>query len=211
LFANHGEKIFHSLRLSLLTPALLLLSACVTPIPIDNVAFPGETTVKSSKEARVTISSSNVGGSSGTRIVPVAGTFVAAPTRSASLPFNEKDQQEFLKSLRTELVRLGIVRATTVDPSAAVELAINVHIARATFSVDAVEYTLDVVLNMSGGERPVQKQYHIVSTEKDSIWEKWNTNGAEARLKTAKLLLEKLVPDIETYVGSMHPGNGAAQ
>jgi hypothetical protein len=191
--------------------SVLFLSACAAPIPLDNIAFPGKTTIKSSKEARVTVASSGVGGSRGTRIMPIAGTFVAMPTGSAAMPFNDKHQQEFGKSLRTELVRLGIVKSTTVDQDVATDFAVHVYFARSTLNVDFQEYTLDVVLNISGGEKPFQKQYRIVSSEKDSLWEKMNTNGAEARVKTAGLLLEKLVPDIEAYVGAMQSGSRVLQ
>jgi len=143
--------------------------------------------------------------------MPVAGTFVAVQENSSSMPFGEKDQQEFAKSLRTELVRLGIVRAAVGDPNAVADLAIVLHFAGARFNADPVEYTLDVVLKIAGGEKPIQKHYHVVSSEKDSFWERMNTNGAEARLKVAKLLLEKLVPDIEAYVEAMQHNVKQAQ
>jgi hypothetical protein len=180
-----------------------LLSACaVTPIPIDNLTYRGTATTRSDKSARILIESSGVGGTSSTTLMPAGGVFVPIANRSSVMPFGPKDQSELLQSLQKELVRLGIVRTVSTSASGSADVNVNIRIDSALFSVDQVEYTLEMTMLLSGaGASSVQRKYRVVSTEKDSTWEKWNTNGAQAREKLAHLVLERLVPDIEAFVG----------
>jgi hypothetical protein len=43
----------------------------------------------------------------------------------------------------------------------------------------------------------------VISSEKDTLWEKWNTNACQGKAKAAHLLMERLIPDIESYVSEM--------
>jgi len=40
----------------------------------------------------------------------------------------------------------------------------------------------------------------VNSADGDSLWQKIETNGAQARLKVAQKTLDRMVPDIESYV-----------
>lgn len=69
-----------------------------------------------------------------------------------------------------------------------------------TFQSDFVEYTLNLTLTLTGGKAALQKTYEVSSLEGDTIWQKMDTNGAQARVKVAQKTLNKMVPDIEAYV-----------
>ena len=180
-----------------------LLSACVTPIPIDNLTYKGVASVRTDRTARIVITSSGLGDSNSTYLMPVGGTFIAMAKNSGQSPFNVKDQQEFSQSLRKELVRLGIVKLATTDVNEKTDMVAAVNIDRALLKTDFVEYTLDMTMLITGGKQPFRQHYHIVSSEKDSLWTKMNTNGAEAREKLAQLMPERLVPDIEAYASAI--------
>jgi hypothetical protein len=117
-------------------------------------------------------------------------------------PFGAEDQNDFAQSLRKELVRLGVVKSVTEGEDAA-DMVATINIDHASFNGDWVEYKLDLTMSITGGKLPYQQRYHVVSTEKDSIWQKMNTNGAEGREKLAHLMLERLIPDIERYALAM--------
>jgi hypothetical protein len=180
-----------------------LLAACVTPIPIDNLTYQGAASVRTDKTARIVMTSSGVGDSNSTYLMPAGGTFIAMTRNSGQSPFNVKDQQEFSQSLRKELVRLGVVKMATTDANEQTDMVATVNIDRAVLKSDFVEYTLDITMSITGGKDPFRQHYHIVSSEKDSLWTKMNTNGAEAREKLAQLMLERLIPDIEAYASAM--------
>lgn len=72
------------------------------------------------------------------------------------------------------------------------------------------EYTLDVVMEIAGGRVPFMRQYQVVSSEKDSLWTKLNTTAFEGKAKAVKLLLEKLIPDIEAYIAA-NKGSSSSQ
>jgi hypothetical protein len=190
------------IRLISLCALLALLSACAAPIPIDNLSYKGVSTVKTDKTARIVVTSNGAGSSRSTYLMPVAGTYIAMDVKGKE-PFGAKDQQEFLQSLRKELVRLGVVKSATSDENATADMAATIRIDRVHLNGDFQEYKLDITMILNGGNSSFQKQYHITSSEKDSVWEKWNTNGAEAREKLAHLMLERLIPDLETYALAM--------
>lgn len=181
-----------------------LLSGCATPIPLNTLTYEQKPTVTSTKEATVVVVSGAVRGAAGSFLVPVGGIFVPMSTGpNPALQFNAQDQQEFAESLRTELVRLGVLKTASVDPNVGKDLKIQVIFAQTFHNPNFQEYTLDVVAEMTGGKEPLLRQYRIVSSEKDSTWEKWNTNAYQGKAKAARLLMEKLIPDIERYVASM--------
>ncbi|MCS0581794.1 hypothetical protein NX784_09340 [Massilia pinisoli] len=151
------------------------------------------------------MTSSGLGDSNSTYLMPAGGTFIAMTKNSGQSPFDVKDQQEFSQSLRKELVRLGVVKSATTDADERTDIVAAVNIDRAVLKSDFVEYTLDITMSITGGKQPFRQHYHIVSSEKDSLWTKMNTNGAEAREKLAQLMLERLIPDIEAYASAMTP------
>jgi hypothetical protein len=182
----------------------LLLGGCVTPIPLNTLKYGQRTTVTSTKEAAVFVVTGEVRGASGSFLMPVGG--IVIPVSSGPNPefqFHSEDQQAFAESLRVELVRLGILKSATADQNASRDLRIQVVFAYTYHDPSWQEYVLDVVAEMTGGKEPLLRRYRVVSTEKDTTWEKWNTNAYEGKVKAARLLMEKLIPDIERYVASM--------
>lgn len=181
-----------------------LLSGCATPIPLNTLKYDLKTTVTSTKEATVVVVSGAVRGAAGSYLMPVGGIFIPMSTGpNPELQFNNDDQQAFAEALRNELVRLGVLKAASADVVATKDLKIQVIFAQTYHNPKFQQYTLDVVAEMTGGKEPLLRQYRVVSSEKDSTWDKWNTNAYEGKAKAARLLMEKLVPDIERYVGSM--------
>lgn len=184
--------------------ALAGLTGCASPIPLNNISYDQAVSVTSTKVAQVSIVSGAVRGSGTSTLVPVGTTFIPiASGPNPKLQFNAQDQQAFGESLRTELVRTGLLRAAKADVSAASpspDLVINILFPQTYHNPYFQEYTLDVVMEILGGPIPLIKQYQVISSEKDSIWVKMNTNAYEGKAKAAKLLLERLIPDIESYI-----------
>jgi hypothetical protein len=44
------------------------------------------------------------------------------------------------------------------------------------------------------------KQYRVVSSESDSVWQKLNTNASEGKAKAATKLIKQLIPDVAAYI-----------
>lgn len=183
---------------------LMALTGCATPIPLNTLQYEQKTTVRSSREATVVVVSGAIRGGSGSYMMPVGGIFVPVSTGPhPELQFNSKDQQAFAESLRTELVRLGIVKTASGDVSQAKDLKMQIIFAQTFHNPNIQQYTLDVVAEFTGGKEPVLRQYRVISSEKDTTWEKMNTNAYEGKAKAARLLMERLIPDIELYVAAM--------
>lgn len=181
-----------------------VLAGCATPIPLNSLKYEQETSIKSSNEATVVVISGAVRGATGSYLVPAGGIFIPVSTGpNPALQFNNVDQNAFGESLRAELVRLGIVKSASADSAGDKDLKIQVVFAQTYHNPNFQRYTLDVVAEMTGGKEPALRQYRVISSEKDSTWEKWNTNAYEGKAKAARLLMEKLIPDIESYISSM--------
>lgn len=186
------------------TALVLFAAGCATPIPLDKIAYTGPVAVSTDMRAKVRISSGTATGAAPAAMVVAGGAFFTVTRGPAPhLYFGGEDQRAFGEALRTELVRLGLFASATqglVDEPG--DMTINVVFLQTFHNPDRQQYVLDVLLDMSGGYRPLLKPYRIVSTEKDSWWQKMNTNAYEGKAKAARLLLEKLIPDIELYVAA---------
>jgi hypothetical protein len=80
------------------------------------------------------------------------------------------------------------------------DIKITVVFAQTFHQIHNQEYTLNVAMNIEGGKRPFLKQYRVNSNEKATTWERLNTNAYEGKALAVRRLLERLVPDIQTYV-----------
>lgn len=181
-----------------------LLAGCATPIPLNTLKYEQKPTITSEKQATVVVVSGAVRGAAGSYLVPVGGIFIPMSTGPhPELQFNSDDQQAFAAALRTELVRLGVVKSASANAAASDNLKIQVIFAQTYHNPAFQEYTLDVVAELTGGKEPFLRQYRVVSSEKDSTWEKLNTNAYEGKVKAARSLMAKLIPDIEAYISSM--------
>jgi hypothetical protein len=189
-----------------------LFSGCaITPIPIDNLTYSGTMTVKSNKTASIRMESSGVGSRTDTYMMPVGGIQIPVTRKSAGMPFGVKDQLAFQQSLQKELVRLGVVKIIKAAPGDPADININVRIDSASLHGDLVEYAVEMTLTLSSeGATSVQRHYSVVSSEKDTLWERMNTNGAQAREKVAQLMLDRLIPAIEAYVHDVAKPSQAA-
>ena len=190
------------MKLALCTIALALIVGCASPIPFNTVTLPDSPTVTSQKTAKIDLVTGAVAGSGSTTFVPM-GTIVV-PMSSGPVPrlqFQTTDQREFVDVLKSELLRLKVFREVMSDPDKPLaDVTITLTFARTYHQIQNHEYTLDVVMNIAGGRQPLLRQYRVNSNESASLWERINTNAYEGKAKAVRKLLEKLVPDIRSYV-----------
>jgi hypothetical protein len=199
------------------------LASCTTILPnqfpdtsLKPVTFAGSVQYSSSRSAvvrlRTAFPASNAsltifGGGKAGPIIPVF-----QPPGSI-WDFGPLDEFEFAESLQSELERLKLfkhvdvknpdqVAAEAIDPSKASPTAypkIDLEFASAWYSRDGVFYTLDVLLLVPDG-KPISRKYHIDSRSKDSVMDFLTMRPSDAKQKVCRLLMEKLVPDIEEWV-----------
>lgn len=178
-----------------------LLSGCATPLPLNTLKYEDDLGVRSSKEATVVVVSGPERGSEGSGYMPAGGVFIPIVMGpNPELQFHGDDQQEFAQSLRTELVRTGVLKAAEADDGRNRDFKIRIFFAQTQHYPTFQQYALEVVVEMTGGKEPALKHYRILSSDKDTTWEKWNTNAYQGKQKAAKLLLDELMPDIATYI-----------
>jgi hypothetical protein len=207
-----GLIIVHRLMILTMTSLALALGGCVSspkPIPLNNIAFAGTTTASSSKSARIQVFSGSIQGQGVSVYVPI-GKIVLPLQRDASreFQFHEQDQRDFAESLSKELVRVGLLKSVSLDDSS-ISSDINIKITFvSTYHYEGMQrYILDVGMELVSGASTVQHHYKISSDEGETFWERSNTNGSEAKVKAVRLLLGRVIPDIESFVTSLQPSS----
>ncbi len=178
---------------------IIVLSGCVSPIPLHNVQYTGAVNVTSSKTAKVQLASSE-------GRTDISEGEINPPISTGPDPylrFHIRNQRAFLVALRKELVRLSVFKsAVGGNSSKPADITITIIFTQTHHDVDDQVYTLHVTMELSGGTLPLREQYRVISSVKDSSWEKWNTTAYQGKEKAVKRLLEKLIPAIEVYLNT---------
>ena len=177
--------------------AVSLLAGGCALTPLDKITYPGTVSVSSSMSAKVVVIP---GG--GLQRAPLAiwiGT-VDIPDPET----NRRFARRFDELLRKELTRLGlfgtIVSASDNRPA---DMVITVFYADLFYLVGGPQFTVDVEMRLTGGSQPFWNRYQVVSKQHDTSEETWLLEtqvGNEAN--THRLLLAKVIPDIEAYVAA---------
>lgn len=190
---------------ALAAASALFLSACMhaPPVPISTVTSSFKASVSSSTHAKVEVVTTQASGTASTILIPVGGILFPAIPNNARLQYNTEDQQDFGTALRNEITRLGIAKLSRSPDTPEDELNIKVVFLKTYFDSAWASYTLDVELMLSGGKSPARHLYRVLSSEKDTRMEKVLNNAFQGKEKATRLLLEKMLPDVESYVGSM--------
>jgi hypothetical protein len=187
-------KRMHSIALA------LMLAGCAAPL--KPVSYDEPLAVTSDLRVAVALVSGAVRGASGTSLVPAGNILVPLSTGpNPQLQFNADDQRAFVASFRSELQRLKLVReALDVSSAAGADFGVQLIFAQTFHNPNGHVYMLDVVMEIVGGSKPFMKQYRVISSEGDSVWQKLNTNASEGKAKAATKLMKQLMPDVAAYI-----------
>jgi hypothetical protein len=178
----------------------LMLAGCAAPL--KPVSFNEPVAVTSDLGVAVALVSGAVRGASGTSLVPAGSILVPLSTGpNPQLQFNADDQRAFVASFRSELQRVKLVReAVDVSSATSADFGIQLIFAQTLHNPNGHLYMLDVVMEIVGGNKPFLKQYRVVSSEGDSVWQKMSTSASEGKAKAATKLMKQLVPDVAAYI-----------
>ncbi len=181
----------------------LLLAGCSFK-PLKPVVYDQPTTVTTGKTASIRRTAGVIGGSSPTGVVAVeSGVYVPIETGEVEAGyFGQTDQDIFVQSLGSELVRHGIFRSVLTGPAekSATDVRISIVFISTYHNPDLQEYTLDVGVRMQSSHAMSAGRYYIRSSEGDSLWAKMNTSGNEGKSKAADKLMKALIPAIERFL-----------
>ncbi len=192
--------------------ALCLLLAGCSFKPLKPVVYDKPTTVTTNKTASLERASGVIGGSGPTGMIAVeSGVYVPVETGEVAAGyFGKTDQDIFVESLSSELVRHGIFRSVITGPGdeSATDVQISIVFISTYHNPDLQEYVLDVGVRMHASNAMSASRYHIRSSEGDSLWSKMNTSGNEGKSKAADKLMKLLIPAIERFLAKS-PGGPA--
>jgi len=179
------------------------VSGCATP-RLAPIEYGGAVAHKSELAAHVQANTGKVTGySSSTMIYAGGGIFVPITTGPVpELQFGEEDQEVFLESLKTELVRHGIVKSVSENDEGKV-LEVTLDFVQTEHFPKFQEYKITALLLLKFGETMRDKRYSILSSEGDTAWSKFNTSASEGKTKAAEKLLAAVIPDIEEFVSRL--------
>lgn len=188
-----------SKKITIAALLLMSLSGCASALLIP-IEYPDAASVTSEIPFRVSLNTGKVAGYGGSTLVYAGGMFVPVSTGPVpELQFGARDQEVFVESLRSELSRLGILGISS-DHELADNVDITIYFVQTEHYPHFQEYKLTVALVMAYKDMSSTHSYEVLSSEGDSIWTKMNTNASTGKLKAATKLLERVIPDIESFV-----------
>ena len=193
----------------LLIVLAIYMTGCANTAPLAPVVYGKPATVTSGQTATIELYTGVVTGDTASTLFPVGNNFFVpvATGPATSVHFAEGDQLRFLESLSSELNRMKVLHVLEFgrDISMASDQVLRVIFLRTHHDPDFQVYTLDVALQIEGGDNVFVNQYHIVSHT--SLKEKLFSNASQGKEKAATKLLEKVVDDIQLYLAQSAAGN----
>lgn len=122
---------------------------------------------------------------------------------STDFGFDVLDERIFAESLASELTRRGLVSIDKVSDQIdrnkylSVQLVFTKKVFEHRFGPD---FKLEAALQLRSPNREMRKIYKASSYEDDSFWDRMNSNGQDGKILAAKNLIDKIIPDIETFL-----------
>lgn len=168
-----------------------MLATCVDDPALVKVGYDGPVTRTSERSASILLTSGLVEG---------VGDAARSDPR---FHFNQQDQRVFVALLGDELNRLKLLRAGPAGESAPAAADVAIEIVFQKTQHLRHYYILDVVLRLKSGERSFARRYVINSKEGETVGERLNMTAPEGKRRAAKMLMARLIPEIEAFVAKL--------
>lgn len=201
------------MKIVLIRVVLLVLAACspwaaqaAKKIPLSDAHYAGPVTGESKASVSVAATTFEPAPQNWSMLAYGGGAWIPLSGKvKQKFLFAAADQQELADILRAELVRLGIFQGTGEHGQGAV--AIELVFKSGTYEHATNEYslTLDMAVQDADKRRFV-RTYVVNSNEKSSGWKKLNTSVWQGKMQLVQITLERLIPDIQTFVQSAGEG-----
>ncbi len=194
----------------------LLVSGCSSP-GLKPVTFSPEPVVRSNKSASIKFQTVHIDHEQDSISAwVVINPNIVIPVYSLSRPehlFTVEDQRIFVESLSSELNRLGILKISSLNnlDSEHTDISISIFFEKTYYSPRLGEYLLDVVMLITDQDTDKNffYKYHISSPEGDSFLEKMKATVPREKLKAAQKLMNRVIPDIESWLKRLEPVTNA--
>jgi hypothetical protein len=177
------------------------MAGCASPVSLEKLKYASPASVKSNKTVLITVEFGQIGGEGGSSLVPVGGVPISMRYKAVpELWFKEADQTACVQALRQELVRIGVVGLATENKAVSADLHVNLNFVKTSHNLERQSYALDVDMGINGGGKTISKLFKVTSEDKRSTWNFDMSTAYENKAKACSYLIEKLVPEIETFI-----------
>jgi len=176
-----------------------VLGGCTAPL--TKITYESPVNVSHSYPVNVGLNTGKVTGYSRSSMVYAGGIFVPVSSGPAPrLQFGVEDQKVFIESLKSELIRYNVAKKIVENQDLST-FNVTVNFVQTEHFPYFQEYKITVSLAMRLGDRSDDKIYYILSSEGDGFFEKMNTNASEGKAKAAQKLMNKIMEDIQDFIG----------
>lgn len=193
------------MRLALVFTCLLGLSGCsfeLRPVQYDrDVSYQtgqtGSLQLVSYSEGRSLDQLFDIGRENGSVKYSTAGV------SSGQVNFDVLDERIFAESLASELTRKGLVNINKVSEQIDTSKYLSVQLVFTKVVFDhgfGPDFQIEAALHLKTPNNEVRKLYKTSTFENDSFWDRMNTDGQEAKGLVAQNLMNKIIPDVETFL-----------
>ena len=199
------KTIFLQILALALAAGLSCSAQAAKKIPLTDAQYTGAVTVESKASVSLTASTFVPEPQNWSTLANGGGVWIPLSGKvKEEFLFSAADQQELANILRAELIRIGVFGASVEEDQDAV--AIDLVFKSGTYERMTNEYslTLEMVVQDSNKRRFAQT-YVVNSNEKSSGWKKYNTSVWQGKMQLVQISLDKLIPDIQTFLQSASP------
>ncbi len=174
-------------------------------IPLSDAHYSGAATVESKASVSVAATTFVPASQNWSTLAYGSGIWIPLSGKvKEKFLFSAADQQELADILRAELIRLGIFQEGGEQGQGGI--AIDLVFKSGTYENITNEYSLTLEMAVQDArERRFAKAYVVNSNEKSTGWKKLNTSVWQGKMQLVQITLDRLIPDIETFLQSVEP------
>jgi hypothetical protein len=191
----------HHFRLVMLLLTVTVVSGCATELPEVTHRYEGSVAIRTDKTVWLKAATVEPTGriEKESTMISANGVLVAVPTGQSFDPrFGRKDQQQLAQHLGEELVRTGIVKSiATANSPTPDETQVVIEFISTEFRHLSRSYIIRLKVTMIDGERRLEREYRVDSSERDNSAEAWNSTAGRHKIKANKLIVERVINDLQ--------------
>lgn len=117
--------------------------------------------------------------------------------------FDAIDERVFAESLATALTGNGVVRVESISDQANTKKYLSLQLVFLKSEWDnrlGQDFKLEVAMQLRASGRELRKIYKVSTYDNNSLWDRFTDNAQEGKARAAENLMNRIFPDVETFL-----------
>lgn len=117
--------------------------------------------------------------------------------------FDAIDERVFAESLATALTGNGVVKVESISDQANTKKYLSLQLVFLKSEWDnrfGQNFKLEAAIQLRASGRELRKIYKVSTYDNNSFWDRFSDNAQEGKTRAAENLMNRIVPDVETFL-----------